>query len=38
MAAISSREGGSYHRGLIYGAATVILTQAHADSSLRAWG
>ena len=25
-------------RGLLYEAATVILTRTHADSSLRAWG
>ena len=33
-----SRRGDSHMRGLLYEAATVILTRAHADSSLRAWG
>jgi len=33
-----SRRGDSHLRGLLYEAATVILTRAHADSSLRAWG
>ena len=33
-----SRRGDAHLRGLLYEAATVILTRAHADSSLRAWG
>jgi transposase len=33
-----SRRGDSHLRGLLYEAATAILTRAHADSSLRAWG
>ena len=33
-----SRRGDSHLRGLLYEAATVILTRATADSALRAWG
>jgi len=33
-----SRRGDSHLRGLLYEAATVILTRAVADSSLRTWG
>ena len=33
-----SRRGDAHLRGLLYEAAIVILTRAHADSSLRAWG
>jgi transposase len=33
-----SRRGDSHPRGLLYEAATVILTRANADSSLRTWG
>lgn len=33
-----SRRGDAYLRGLLYEAATVILTRAHADSELRSWG
>ena len=33
-----SRRGDAYLRGLLYEAATVILTRAHADSELRRWG
>ncbi len=33
-----SRRGDAHLRGLLYEAATVVLTRAHADSSLRAWG
>ena len=33
-----SRRGDAYVRGLLYEAATVILTRAHADSDLRRWG
>ena len=33
-----SRQGDAYLRGLLYEAATVILTRAHADSELRSWG
>jgi len=33
-----SRRGDSHLRGLLYEAATVILTRAQADSSLRTWG
>jgi transposase len=33
-----SRRGDAHLRGLLYEAATVILTRAHADSRLRAWG
>lgn len=33
-----SRRGDVYVRGLLYEAATVILTRAHADSDLRQWG
>lgn len=33
-----SRRGDSHLRGLLYEAATVILTRARADSSLRSWG
>jgi len=33
-----SRRGDAHLRGLLYEAATVILTRAQADSHLRAWG
>jgi transposase len=33
-----SRRGDAHLRGLLYEAATVILTRSQADSSLRAWG
>jgi transposase len=33
-----SRGGDAHLRGLLYEAATVVLTRTHADSSLRAWG
>lgn len=33
-----SRRGDAHLRGLLYEAATVILTRAQADSSLRVWG
>jgi transposase len=33
-----SRRGDAHLRGLLYEAATVILTRAQADSRLRAWG
>jgi transposase len=33
-----SRRGDKYLRGLLYEAATVILTRTHANSSLRTWG
>ncbi len=33
-----SRRGDAHLRGLLYEAATVILTRTRADSSLRAWG
>lgn len=33
-----SRRGDKYLRGLLYEAATVILTRAVADSALRTWG
>jgi transposase len=33
-----SRRGDQHLRGLLYEAATVILTRASADSGLRAWG
>lgn len=33
-----SRRGDPYLRGLLYEAATVILTRCRADSDLRAWG
>jgi transposase len=33
-----SRRGDAHLRGLLYEAATVILTRTQADSSLRAWG
>lgn len=33
-----SRRGDAYIRGLLYEAATVILTRTHAESDLRAWG
>lgn len=33
-----SRRGDSHLRGLLYEAATVILTRAQADSTLRTWG
>lgn len=33
-----SRRGDSHLRGLLYEAATVILTRARGDSSLRTWG
>ena len=33
-----SRRGDNQLRGLLYEAATVILTRATADSALRAWG
>ncbi len=33
-----SRRGDAHLRGLLYEAATVILTRAGADSSLRSWG
>lgn len=33
-----SRRGDAHLRGLLYEAATVVLTRARADSSLRAWG
>ncbi len=33
-----SRRGDNYLRGLLYEAATVILTRTKADSALRIWG
>ena len=33
-----SRRGDAHLRGLLYEAATVVLTRANADSTLRAWG
>lgn len=33
-----SRRGDAHLRGLLYEAATVILTRTHADSALRTWG
>jgi transposase len=33
-----SRRGDAYLRGLLYEAATVILTRSHAASELRCWG
>jgi transposase len=33
-----SRRGDAYVRGLLYEAATVILTRAHTDSDLRRFG
>lgn len=33
-----SRRGDAHLRGLLYEAATVVLTRTSADSSLRAWG
>lgn len=33
-----SRRGDAHLRGLLYEAATVVLTRAHADSNLRRWG
>jgi transposase len=33
-----SRRGDAHLRGLLYEAATVILTRSHADSDLRQWG
>lgn len=33
-----SRRGDAHLRGLLYEAATVILTRTSAESSLRAWG
>ncbi|MBB3956839.1 transposase [Novosphingobium sediminicola] len=33
-----SRRGDNHLRGLLYEAATVILTRAMADSALRTWG
>jgi transposase len=33
-----SRRGDAHLRGLLYEAATVILTRTGADSSLRSWG
>lgn len=33
-----SRRGDSHLRGLLYQAATVILTRSRADSTLRSWG
>ena len=33
-----SRRGDAHLRGLLYEAATVILTRTHADSDLRRWG
>lgn len=33
-----SRRGDAHMRGLLYEAATVILTRTHAESDLRAWG
>jgi len=33
-----SRRGDAHLRGLLYEAATVILTRTHAQSGLRAWG
>lgn len=33
-----SRRGDAHLRGLLYEAATVILTRAYAESDLRAWG
>ncbi|QEL21413.1 IS110 family transposase [Bosea sp. F3-2] len=33
-----SRRGDAHIRGLLYEAATVILTRAQADSALRSWG
>ena len=33
-----SRRGDAHLRGLLYEAATVILTRTQADSDLRAWG
>jgi transposase len=34
----TSRRGDAHLRGLLYEAATVILTRKSADSGLRAWG
>ena len=33
-----SRRGDAHLRGLLYEAATVVLTRANADSALRTWG
>jgi transposase len=33
-----SRRGDNHLRGLLYQAATVILTRSRADSTLRSWG
>jgi len=33
-----SRRGGAHLRGLLYEAATVVLTRTTADSALRTWG
>lgn len=33
-----SRRGDNYLRGLLYEAATVILTRSQAESALRTWG
>jgi transposase len=33
-----SRRGDAHLRGLLFEAATVILTRSSADSSLRSWG
>ena len=33
-----SRRGDPHLRGLLYEAATVILTRAYAESTLRTWG
>ena len=33
-----SRRGDAHVRGLLYEAATVMLTRTHADCGLRAWG
>ena len=33
-----SRRGDSYLRGLLYEAATSLLTRVHTESSLRRWG
>jgi transposase len=33
-----SRRGDAHLRGLLYEAATVILTRTHAESDLRRWG
>ena len=33
-----SRRGDAHLRGLLYEAATLILTRSHAESDLRQWG